>query len=66
MFTCMQSLEEGAGKRCSECGLMPHVYVHAEFGGRCRKAVLGVWVDSSARVNNRCRPGTARVLSRRW
>ena len=26
-----RSLEEGAGKRCSE------------FGGRCRKAMLGVW-----------------------
>ena len=26
-----RSVEEGAGKRCSECG------------GRCRKAVLGVW-----------------------
>ena len=26
-----QSVEEDAGKRCSECG------------GRCRKAVLGVW-----------------------
>ena len=30
-----QSLEEGAGKRCSEC----------EFGGRCRKAMLGVWPE---------------------
>ena len=26
-----RSVEEGAGKRCSECG------------GRCRKAMLGVW-----------------------
>ena len=35
-----QSLEEGAGKRCSESG--PVCPVVAEFGGRFRKAMLGV------------------------
>ena len=31
-------LEEGAGKRCSECG------------GRCRKAMLGVWHSQTTTV----------------
>ena len=49
-----QSLEEGAGKRCSECG--PVCLVVAEFGGRCRKVMLGVWYscDVSVAVNLCC------------
>ena len=30
-----ESLEESAGKRCRECAVL------AEFGGKCRKAMLG-------------------------
>ena len=39
-------LEEGAWKRCSECGTLDQLHTPSiAFEGRCKPAVLGVWIS---------------------